>query len=132
MAPNAFTTVPAEARLWIDGRTPDPDRLLAWRAALEERAAALEEATGVGIALSTASHTAGVAFDPAVRAAFGALPEVTCFAGHDAGIVAERRPAGMVFVRNATGISHAPEEEVALEDAAVAAGALLRALEALA
>jgi N-carbamoyl-L-amino-acid hydrolase len=129
--PNAFTTVPAGVRLWIDGRTPDPDHLLAWRAALEERAAALEAATGVAIALSTASQTAGVAFDPEVRAAFGPLPALTCFAGHDAGIVAERRPAGMVFVRNPTGVSHAPEEEVALEDAAIAADALVRALKAL-
>jgi N-carbamoyl-L-amino-acid hydrolase len=132
VAPNAFTTVPADVRLWVDGRTPDADRLLAWRATLEDRAASLAEATGVGIELSTASHTAGVAFDPEVRAAFGPLPEVTCFAGHDAGIVAERRPAGMVFVRNPTGVSHAPEEDVALEDAAVAAAALVRALEALA
>jgi beta-ureidopropionase / N-carbamoyl-L-amino-acid hydrolase len=93
---------------------------------------ALEEATGVAISLATASHSAGVAFDPAVRAAFGPLPAVTCFAGHDAGIVAERRPAGMVLVRNATGVSHAPEEEVDLEDAAAGANALRHALEALA
>ena len=63
----------------------------------------------------------GVTFDAAVRAALGDLPELACFAGHDAGILAQRRPAGMVFVRNATGVSHAPEEHVELEDAAVAA-----------
>jgi hypothetical protein len=38
----------------------------------------------------------------------------------------------MVLVRNPTGISHAPEESVALEDAAVAANALVAALERLA
>ncbi len=38
----------------------------------------------------------------------------------------------MAFVRNATGVSHAPDEQVALEDAAVAAEAMLRALEELA
>jgi acetylornithine deacetylase/succinyl-diaminopimelate desuccinylase-like protein len=38
----------------------------------------------------------------------------------------------MVFVRNATGVSHSPDEHVDLEDAAVAAGALLAALERLA
>ena len=41
-------------------------------------------------------------------------------------------PAGMVFVRNPTGISHAPEEDVDLEDAAVAANALVAAAERLA
>jgi N-carbamoyl-L-amino-acid hydrolase len=66
-----------------------------------------------------------------VRRALGDLPEVLSFAGHDAGIVAERLPAGMVFVRNPSGISHAPEEAVDLADAAVGAQAVLAALEAL-
>ena len=98
----------------MDGRPhADPARLDAWRAAVGARAAELAAASGVEIAVATASHTDGVAFDPAVRAAFGAgdaLPELVCFAGHDAGVVAERLPAGMVLVRNPTGISHAPEE----------------------
>jgi N-carbamoyl-L-amino-acid hydrolase len=86
----------------------------------------------VRIRLATASHTAGVAFDAGVLAALGDLPGLVCFAGHDAGIVAERRPAGMVLVRNPTGVSHAPEEEVDLEDAAAGANALLAGLERLA
>ena len=32
--PNAFTTVPARVRLWIDARTPERARLDAWREAL--------------------------------------------------------------------------------------------------
>jgi N-carbamoyl-L-amino-acid hydrolase len=130
--PNAFTTVPSGVRLWIDGRTPGDERLVAWRDALTARAAELAGATGVEIALSTASHTAGVDFDPGVRAAMGDLPELVCFAGHDAGILAQRLPAGMVFVRNATGVSHSPAEHVELTDAAVAATAVLTTLERLA
>jgi acetylornithine deacetylase/succinyl-diaminopimelate desuccinylase-like protein len=38
----------------------------------------------------------------------------------------------MVLVRNETGISHSPEEEVTLEDAAVGANALLTAVGRLA
>jgi N-carbamoyl-L-amino-acid hydrolase len=130
--PNAFTTVPSGVRLWIDGRTPGDERLTAWREALDARAAELAGATGVEIALSTASHTPGVDFDPGVRAAMGDLPELVCFAGHDAGILAQRIPAGMVFVRNATGVSHSPAEHVELTDAAVAATAVLTTLERLA
>jgi N-carbamoyl-L-amino-acid hydrolase len=130
--PNAFTTVPSEVRLWIDGRTPDPRRLTGWRADLEAAAVELAGRSGVEIALATASHTEGVAFDPAVLAAIGDLPELVCFAGHDAGILAQRRPAGMVFVRNATGVSHSPAEHVELDDAAVAATSVLAALERLA
>jgi N-carbamoyl-L-amino-acid hydrolase len=125
--PNAFTTVPARVRLWIDARTPEPARLDAWHEALARHAAG----AAVPVDLRVASSSAGVAFDPAVRDALGELPELVCFAGHDAGILAERLPAGMVFVRNATGISHSPDEHVELTDAAVAASALLRALEAL-
>jgi len=130
--PNAFTTVPASVRLWIDGRTPDPARLAAWRGALDTAAAELAERAGVGITVATASHTEGVTFAPEVMAAIGELPELVCFAGHDAGILARERPAGMVFVRNATGVSHAPEEHVELDDAAIAAEAVLAALERLA
>lgn len=35
-------------------------------------------------------------------------------------MIAQRRPAGMVVVRNAAGVSHAPGEDVDLEDAAAA------------
>jgi beta-ureidopropionase / N-carbamoyl-L-amino-acid hydrolase len=129
--PNAFTTVPSSVRLWIDGRTPAPQRLLDWRAALAEQAAQLSAGTGVEIDLATASHSDGVEFAPAVRAALAGLPELVCFAGHDAGILAQRIPAGMVFVRNASGVSHAPAEHVDLEDAAVASDALLAAIERL-
>jgi N-carbamoyl-L-amino-acid hydrolase len=59
-------------------------------------------------------------------------PWLVCFAGHDAGVIAGRRPAGMVLVRNETGISHSPDEEVSLGDAAVAANGLLAAAEELA
>ena len=57
---------------------------------------------------------------------------IVCYAGHDAGVIATERPAGMVLVRNETGISHSPEEQVSLEDAAVGANAVLAAAEELA
>ena len=58
-------------------------------------------------------------------------------ARHSVGLAATRRlfvkgGAGMVFVRNATGVSHSPDEHVELDDAAVAARALGTALESLA
>jgi N-carbamoyl-L-amino-acid hydrolase len=124
VSPNAFTTVPSDVRLWIDARTPDGQLLSKWRSSVAEAAS--------GASVETASFSDAVEFDPGVRAAFGSLPELVCFAGHDAGILAPRVPAGMVFVRNATGVSHSPDEHVELDDAAVAAEALRAALEALA
>lgn len=47
-------------------------------------------------------------------------------------MIAQRRPAGMVLVRNAAGVSHAPGEDVDLEDAAAAARVVQAAVETLA
>jgi N-carbamoyl-L-amino-acid hydrolase len=138
--PNAPTTVASRVRLWLDARAPQPEELDAWRQDLEMAALELEAGTGVEIGLSVASLNRGITFDEEVRAALRAAasregppaPELVCFAGHDAGVLAQRRPAGMVLVRNAAGVSHAPGEDVDLEDAAAAARVVQAALEALA
>jgi len=134
--PNAPTTVPSLARLWLDARAPEAEAVESWRAAVAEEAARVASEAGVGLDLRTAAWSAGTPFPDTVREALLAglppgAPRLVCYAGHDAGVIAERRPAGMVLVRNETGISHSPEEEVGLDDAAVAAGALLAAAERL-
>jgi beta-ureidopropionase / N-carbamoyl-L-amino-acid hydrolase len=130
--PNAFTTVPSDVRLWIDARTPDARALATWRSALARRAHELSSDTRVTVELETASQSDPVIFDTRLLDEMRELPRLVCFAGHDAGILAPHKPAGMVFVRNPTGISHAPEEDVDLRDAAVAANALLATLERVA
>jgi acetylornithine deacetylase/succinyl-diaminopimelate desuccinylase-like protein len=47
-------------------------------------------------------------------------------------VIGERLPAGMVLVRNPSGVSHSPHEEVGMDDAAAAATVVLHALERLA
>ncbi len=133
--PNALSTIPGRVRLWLDARAPDIAAVDRWRAALDQRAAALSAERRVAITLATASRSAGVRFDDRVVAALRGdrdVPAVVCFAGHDAGVLAERLPAGMVLVRNPTGLSHHPDERVDLEDAAAAARMVAGALEALA
>jgi N-carbamoyl-L-amino-acid hydrolase len=134
--PNALTTVPAEVRLWLDARAPSPADVDEWRDRLAAAAAELAERTGVRIDVKQASRSAGIEFDADVRSRLREVapgaPELTCFAGHDAGVIAERLPAGMVFVRNPTGVSHSPHEQVSLDDAAAAATVMLEALEELA
>jgi N-carbamoyl-L-amino-acid hydrolase len=129
--PNALTTIASHVRLFLDARAPGPEAVDGWRAALDDAAAGIAGRTGTAIELRTASRNPGTVFDPGIRDALGrdAPGEaLVCFAGHDAGVLGERVPAGMVLVRNPTGISHAPQEHVELEDAAVAATALLGAL----
>jgi beta-ureidopropionase / N-carbamoyl-L-amino-acid hydrolase len=135
--PNAPTTVPSLARLWLDARAPVAEAVTSWRDAVATEAERAAGEAAVGLDLRTAAWSEGAAFpDEVVEALAYALrpgaARVVCYAGHDAGVIAAERPAGMVLVRNQTGISHAPEEEVSLEDAAVGANALLAAAEELA
>jgi len=138
--PNATTTVAAGVRLWIDARSVDPERPPRWLARLREHAERLAASTRVEIAITIASQSAGQEFSPRIRAHLHAageallgrpVPESVCFAGHDAGVLAARIPAAMVLVRNATGISHAPEEHVELADAETGIRVIARALGAL-
>jgi beta-ureidopropionase / N-carbamoyl-L-amino-acid hydrolase len=135
--PNAPTTVPARARMWLDARAPDAETVESWKEAVTAEAHRVAEEAGVTLALRTASWSPGTEFPEDVRNALRvALPppkqQIVCYAGHDAGVIAGVRPAGMVLVRNETGISHSREEEVTLEDAAVGANALLTAVGRLA
>jgi len=132
--PNAPTTIAAEVRLWIDARAPGGfDAIDAWRARLDGVAADLAARSRVEIGLSVASRSDAREFSRELRASLARAsedvighpaPEVVCFAGHDAGVLAERVPAAMLLVRNETGVSHSPAEDVDLADAAVAARVL--------
>lgn len=132
--PNALTTVPARASVWLDARSPDADQVDAWRAEVE----ALD--VGLPVALSLESRSHGCEFDAGLRSRLVAIseemgaraPEMDCYAGHDAGLIAARLPAAMVLVRNETGVSHSPSEHVELEDAAFGAELVLRLMEELA
>jgi N-carbamoyl-L-amino-acid hydrolase len=136
--PNAPTTIAAEVRLWVDARAPSFAAIDGWRARLDELVGELEARTGVEIEVAVASRSDPREFSPELRAALARAtedvvgqsgPELVCYAGHDAGVLAERVPAAMLFVRNPTGVSHSPAETVDLEDAAIAARVVARALE---
>ncbi|HUA50011.1 MAG TPA: hydantoinase/carbamoylase family amidase [Solirubrobacteraceae bacterium] len=136
--PNAPTTIASEVHLWIDARAPSFAAIDAWRMRLDALVGELRERSGVGIDVAVASRSDPREFSEELRAALShaseqvlghTAPEVVCFAGHDAGVLAERVPAAMLLVRNPTGISHSPAETVELEDAAIAAVVVERALE---
>ncbi|MDT7555956.1 MAG: beta-ureidopropionase / N-carbamoyl-L-amino-acid hydrolase, partial [Pseudonocardiales bacterium] len=60
------------------------------------------------------------------------VPVLPTGAGHDAGILAARVPTAMLFVRNPTGISHAPAEHAEPADCEAGGRALATVLESLA
>ena len=135
--PNAPTTVPSEARMWLDARAPEAEAVESWRDAVSAEIGRVAVEAGVDPEVRTAAWSPGTEFGSGVVETLGhalrpGAPRLVCYAGHDAGVIAGRRPAGMVLVRNETGVSHSPEEEVSLEDAALAATGLLAAAQELA
>jgi N-carbamoyl-L-amino-acid hydrolase len=58
-------------------------------------------------------------------------PVVPTGAGHDAGVLAGHVPTAMLFVRNPSGVSHAPEEYADAADCLVGIDALADVLENL-
>jgi N-carbamoyl-L-amino-acid hydrolase len=139
--PNAPTTIASRVRLWIDARAPDEEPIEQWSAELGRAVDEVGARYRVAVEVTEASRSPAVRFSQRARAELRAaaerelgagVPEVVCYAGHDAGILAERIPAAILLVRNRQGISHAPEEAVELEDAAAAARVVARALDRLA
>lgn len=63
---------------------------------------------------------------------FAAVPALPTGAGHDAGILAAHVPSAMLFVRNPTGVSHAPGEHAERADCLAGVAALTAVLADLA
>jgi beta-ureidopropionase / N-carbamoyl-L-amino-acid hydrolase len=138
--PGAVNAISSAVTAWLDARAPDEVRLRALvdRVLAQARAAAV--AQGVTLDARQESVTPAVEFDAVLRdrmvAALAATgiraPVLATGAGHDAGVLAARVPAGMLFVRNPTGVSHSPAEHAEPADCAAGVTALAAVLEDLA
>jgi len=123
--PNATNAIPARASAWLDARAPDETVLRSLVDAIRRHAEERAGRDGTAVTLQPESVTGEVAFDNTVsRLAARTLgaPVLPTGAGHDAGVLAGHVDAAMLFVRNPTGISHAPQEHA--EDVDCAAGAM--------
>jgi N-carbamoyl-L-amino-acid hydrolase len=76
-----------------------------------------------------------VAFDAALArrlaALLGGAPILPTGAGHDAGVLSAHVPTAMLFVRNPSGVSHAPAEHATDADCVAGVAALATVLEDL-
>ena len=138
--PGAVNAVSARVCAWLDARGPDEPTL---RAVVGEVLAAAREAAaghGVELAAGPESVTPAVVFDQGLRRRLASslaergiqAPLLPTGAGHDAGVLAARMPAAMLFVRNPTGVSHSPAEHAEPADCAAGVRALATVLEDLA
>jgi beta-ureidopropionase / N-carbamoyl-L-amino-acid hydrolase len=138
--PNGTNAVPSAVRAWLDARAPDEAVLETTVTTIRSAAEKSAQEQGVTLSVRQESYTPLVRFDAklgdrirGVLAAAGmTAPVLPTGAGHDAGILAARVPAAMLFVRNPTGISHSPAEHADLADCEAGVRALAAVLEDLA
>ena len=133
--PGSTNSIPSRVTAWLDARAESEPGLEALVAGLIERAetAALNDRTTVSFRAE--SVTGAVEFDPELRFRLAALldaPVLPTGAGHDAGILAAKLPTAMLFVRNPTGISHAPQEWASSQDIDAGVDALVQVVRELA
>lgn len=132
--PGGTNVIPSTVDVWVDARAAAGAREVVDRVrAVAERAA---EAEGCGLTVAEESYGDTVRFDPRLRddlsGVLGGVPVLPTGAGHDAGILAAHVPTAMLFVRNPTGVSHAPAEHAEPGDCEAGAAALATVLEHLA
>lgn len=117
--PGSTNSIPSRVTAWLDARAESGAALDSLVAGIIARAEGAARDDGTTVEARAESTTGAVTFDPDLRHRLAALldaPVLPTGAGHDAGILAARLPTAMLFVRNPTGISHAPEESATPED----------------
>jgi len=132
--PNTTNTIPGMVELTAEVRDVDPVRLDGAEAEVLAVAARLARERGVEVNAVRAARSEPVHTDPALRAAVTAAARtvgvastpISSGAGHDAQIVADIAPVGMIFVPSRDGISHQPDEDTAIADLCVGADVLLQ------
>jgi beta-ureidopropionase / N-carbamoyl-L-amino-acid hydrolase len=134
VVPGGTNAIPSRVSAWLDARASSKGELSSLVAALEARAAERAERDGTSVEVAAESVTGDVAFDGELSEIAGAgLPVLPTQAGHDAGILqAAGIPSAMLFVRNPTGVSHAPSESAGTADCLAGVDALADALTRLA
>lgn len=137
--PNAPNVVPGKARLTIELRDLSVDKLLRLAGEIKRRAAAIATATSTRIEISDLSRNPPALAEMAVQdviereaTAIGLTSSrMPSGAGHDAQMMAQLSPMGMIFVPSIGGISHSPKELTSWDDCARGAEVLMRTVLAL-
>lgn len=128
--PGGVNAIAEHVDVWLDARGASATSVTACVAQIEGDARAL------GARLEQLSWTADTPFDPALATRLSELlgaPMLSTGAGHDAGILANAGiPTAMLFVRNPTGVSHAPDEYASEDDCLAGVAALTRVVKDLA
>lgn len=133
--PGGSNAIASSVSAWLDVRSErvEDTREIVREIEAELRGAALDE--GCELSITEESYSDEVRFDPALRdklaEELGGVPALPTGAGHDAGVLAAHVPTAMLFVRNPTGVSHAPSEGASDADVLAGVEALRMALKSV-
>ena len=112
--PNGTNAIPSRVTAWLDARAESSDHLESMLADVERLAKERSGRDGTDLTVTAESVSPAVRFDEQLTARIASprdWPVIPTMAGHDAGVLsAAGIPTAMLFVRNPTGISHAPSE----------------------
>jgi beta-ureidopropionase / N-carbamoyl-L-amino-acid hydrolase len=131
VAPNGVNAIPSSVTAWLDARGGEEAAV---------RRVVADVGTAAGVEPVEESWTGPTVFDAALRDRLAAVlgaggtpaPVLPTGAGHDAGILAAAGvPTAMLFVRNATGVSHSPAEHAEETDCLAGVAALARVVQEL-
>jgi len=132
--PGATNVIASSVEAWLDARHGTAADTAALVDEIVASVRAEAELEGCSVVLHRESLSDQVTFDPALTMELAALldaPVVPTGAGHDAGILAASVPSTMLFVRNPTGVSHAPGEYAETADCLAGVDALADVLAEL-
>lgn len=136
LEPNIINVVPSRARMTVDLRNADNDRLREAERRLGAYLSDLADAEGVEVETKQLVRFDPVTFDPAIVQRIEANAEalghscrrMTSGAGHDAQMMARLCPTAMIFTPSINGISHNPAEATDVGDLMAGANVLLQTM----
>jgi N-carbamoyl-L-amino-acid hydrolase len=132
--PGGTNVIASQVDVWLDARlgaAGDTEQLVD---SILSRARQYAANEGCELTVTQESASPEVTFDAELRDRLASVvrgPVVPTGAGHDAGVLAEHTATGMLFVRNPTGVSHAPGEFAEVDDCVAGVQALADARIAL-
>jgi N-carbamoyl-L-amino-acid hydrolase len=134
--PGATNAIAASVTAWLDARAAEQSTVDGLLDAVVRRVSERAARDGTTVEYVAESLTPVVDFDGGLRDRIAAVlndaPVLPTGAGHDAGVLAAHVPTAMLFVRNPTGVSHAPAEWASDADCAAGVTALADVLAELA
>jgi N-carbamoyl-L-amino-acid hydrolase len=134
VAPNAPNVIPGSVRLTIELRDLSAEKLARLADEIQARGRSIASATRTTIEIKSLSRNPPAAASSIVQdtieracATLGLrTTRLPSGAGHDAQMMAQLAPMGMIFVPSVGGISHSPKELTRWEDCTRGADVLLR------